>query len=432
MSEQKQVATKGSKKSLEAARNTWKFIMEDYAQGHAHKAAGRPVVWSCATVEKELYYAMGLHPYYPEQFAALAAVRRKTPDSEKEAVRFARIAEQAGYSSDLCGYERVATGYVMTGDLSDAPLGGMARPDLLVTTSCVCDVRLKWFEDMAQRLNVPLFTLDRPERVFDGILETPKPHEVRYYQSQLEDFLSFVTEVTGNKYDPDRLGECMDWAYKANDLRLELLELRKAVPSPMGCADGFATMYPGMYCSGTEKAYNFYKALRDEVKARVQAGKGQIENERFRLLWYGTPTWFNMGIFNYFEPIGGVFVYEPNYNPVPWPPRTGGNPLTELAERYLLLGTSVQTTIRSLLEQCEEYRIDGAVLAFLLTCRPFYLPTLEVRRALEEKLDVPSVLIECDLVDERTFSEGQVMTRMDAFAEQLLKKKETQQMRAAV
>jgi len=31
------------------------------------------------------------------------------------------------------------------------------------------------------------------------------------------------------------------------------------------------------------------------------------------------------------------------------------------------------------------------------------------------------VLIECDLVDERTFSEGQVKTRMDAFAEQILK-----------
>jgi benzoyl-CoA reductase/2-hydroxyglutaryl-CoA dehydratase subunit BcrC/BadD/HgdB len=288
---------------------------------------------------------------------------------------------------------------------------------------------------MAQRLNVPLFTLDRPERVFDGILETPKPHEVRYYQSQLEDFLSFVTEVTGNKYDPDRLGECMDWAYKANDLRLELLELRKAVPSPMGCADGFATMYPGMYCSGTEKAYDFYKALRDEVKARVQAGKGQIENEKFRLLWYGIPTWFNMGIFNYFEPIGGVFVYEPAYNPHPWPLRSQGDPLTEIAERSITHGSSMNTNIRSMLEQCEEYKIDGAVLAFLLTCRPVYLPALELRRHLEQKLGIPSVLIECDLVDERTFSEGQVMTRMDAFAEQLLKKKETgatQEIRSAI
>jgi benzoyl-CoA reductase/2-hydroxyglutaryl-CoA dehydratase subunit BcrC/BadD/HgdB len=303
----------------------------------------------------------------------------------------------------------------------------MAPPDLLVTTSSICDVRLKWFEDMAQRLNVPLFTIDRPERVIDGIMEHPKPHELRYYRSQLEDLLSFITEITGTPYDPDRLRECMDWAYRTNDLRLEILELRKAVPSPMGCADGFATMYPGMYCSGTEKAYEFYRALRDEVKAKVDAGKGQIENERFRLLWYGIPTWFNMGIFNYFEPIGGVFAYEPMYNPYPWPPRSNGDPLTELAARVPSFGSSIKSTINSMLEQCMEYKIVGGVLAYLITCRPIYLPALEIRRALEEKLGINTILIEADLVDERTFSEGQVMTRMDAFAEQILKKLETEE-----
>jgi len=425
MSKEVQVTTKGSRKTLEVARNTWKFIKQDYEEGHEHKRAGKPVVWSCAMVEKELYYAMGLFPYYPEQFAALCAVQRKTPDSEKEAVRFARIAEQSGYSTDLCGYERVCTGYVLNGDLSDAPLGGMAPPDLLVTTSSICDVRLKWFEDMAQRLEVPLFTLDRPERVFDrGIMQYPKAHEIRYYRSQLEDFVNFTTEVTGIKYDPERMRECLQWAHMTNELRLEILELRKAVPSPMGCADGFATMYPGMYCSGTEKAYNYYKALRDEVKARIQEGKGQIENERFRLLWYGIPTWFNMGIFNYFEPIGGVFAYEPAYNPSPWPPLSNEDPLTEIATRTLSVGTSIGARLEAILEQCMEYKIAGGVLAYLITCRPVYLPTLEIRRVLQDELGIPSVLIECDLVDERTFSEGQIKTRMDAFAEQILKKLE--------
>jgi benzoyl-CoA reductase/2-hydroxyglutaryl-CoA dehydratase subunit BcrC/BadD/HgdB len=427
MGAQKQVETKGSRKSLQTSRETWKFIMQDYQEGHEHKASGKPVVWSCATLEKELYYAMGLFPYYPEQFAALCAVRRKEEGAEKEAVRFARIAEQTGYSTDLCGYERVATGYVINGDLTDAPLGGMAAPDLLVTSSSVCDVRLKWFEDMAQRLEVPLFTIDRPERVIDSIRGVPPPHEVRYYRSQLEDLLSFVTDVTGIKYDPDRLNECLDWGYKTNELRLEILELRKAVPSPMGCADGFATMYPGYYSSGTEKAYNFYKALRDEVKAKVEAGKGQIENERFRLLWYGIPLWFNMSIFNYFENIGGVFAYEPAYNATPWPPRRGDDPLTEIAVRTLSNGTSITSTIKSIVEQSREYNIAGGVLAYLLTCRPIYLPTLEISRALQEELGIPTVLIECDLVDERSYSEGQVKTRMDAFAEQILKQGEIEE-----
>ena len=426
MTDKAKTGTQKSRKSLDIARSTWQFIKEDYAAGHRHKKDGKPVVWSCALVEKELYYALGIFPYYPEQFAALCAVQRKSPDAEKEAVRFARIAEQTGYSSDLCGYERVVTGYVLNGDFSDAPLGGMAPPDLLVTTSSICDVRLKWFEDMAQRLNVPLFTLDRPERVLDlGIIAHPKAHEVAYYRSQLEDLIAMVTAVTGNKYQPERLEECLEWAYKTNELRLEILELRKAVPSPMGCSDGFATMYPGMYCSGTPKAYEYYRALRDEVEAKVQAGTGQIANERFRLLWYGIPTWFNMGIFNYFEPMGGVFAYEPAYNPSPWPPLSNQDPLTEIATRTLLMGSSMGTTLQAILEQCREYNIVGAVLAYLITCRPVYLPALEIRRVLQEKMGIPSVLIECDLVDERSFSEGQIMTRMDAFAEQIIKNLDT-------
>lgn len=414
--------TRGSRKSLEVARRTWDFIKQDYAEGHEHKKEGKPVVWSCALVEKEIYHSLGLSPFFPEQFAALCAVRPKTENAEKEAVRFARIAEQAGYSTDLCGYERVCTGYVLQGDLADAPLGGMPRPDLLVTTSSRCDVRLKWFEDMAQRLKVPLFTLDRPERAFAAILQSPRPHEIQYYRTQLEDLFSFAAGVTGLKYDPDRLNECLDWAYKTNDLRLEILQLRKAVPSPMGSADGFATIYPAMYCSGTKKAYDFYRALRDEVKAKVQAGRGQIEEERFRLLWYGIPLWFNMGIFNYFESLGGVFAYEPTYNPYPWPPRNPRDPLGELAVRTLSAGSSVSSYLTSIVEQCREYRIDGVVLAFLITCRPVYLPTLEIRRYLQRDLGIPSVLIEGDLVDERTFSEGQIRTRLDAFAEQIVQR----------
>jgi benzoyl-CoA reductase subunit B len=426
MSEEKKVQTKGSKKSLQTARNTFKFIVEDYMTGHEHKQAGKPVVWSCALAEKDLFYSMGMHPYYPENYAAVCATQRKNrdPEAEKEAVRFARIAEQAGYSADLCGYQRVATGYVMNNDLTDAPLGGMPAPDLMVTTSSVCDCRLKWFEDMAQRLNVPLFTLDRPERVFDGIRQQPMPHEVDYYKSILEDFLTFATDVTGIKYEEDRLRERMEWSYKTNELRLEILDLRKAIPSPMGCADGFATMYPGMYCSGTEKAYKYYQELRDEVKAKVLAGEGIVKDEKFRLMWFGIPLWFNMGIFNYFDDIGGAFAYEPAYNPSPWPQPSEGDPLTEMAIRALSSGTSMHTTMKGLVEQCQEYNIDGAVLAFLLTCRPVYLPALEIKRVLEKELGIPSVMIECDLVDERSYSEAQVKTRMDAFAEQILAQQE--------
>ena len=427
-SEGQRIKTSKSKKSLQTARETWAFIKEDYENGHRVKSEGKPIAWSCAAMDKELYHAMGISPFFPEQFAALCAVQRRggTRDEsvEKEAVRFARVAEQEDYASYICGYQRVATGWtidaVSRNEWHDAPLGGMPKPDMMITTSCACDVRVKWFEDMAQRIGVPYFCMDRPEQMIDGILETPKEHMVDYYESQVGDCLAFMEDVTGTRYDPDRLNECLDWSYKTNDLRQEILELRKAVPSPMGCADGFGTMYPGMYQIGTQRCYEFYKKLRDEVRDRVRQGIGQIENERFRLLWYGLPTWYNMGIFNYFEKHGGVFVYEPAYNPDPWPPRRPDNPMREIALRWLMRGTNIGSVLSSIVHDCREYDISGAVLSYLITCRPIVFPASEITATLQKDLGIPTVTLEGDLVDERLFSEGQVYTRLDAFAEQLL------------
>lgn len=417
--------TKKSRKSLKTAASAWKIIQEDFKQGHIHKAEGKPVVWSCALIEKDLYHALGVHAFYPEQYGSLCAVSRSGDSPEKDAVRFARIAEEHGYSTDLCGYHRVGMGYVIHGDYADAPLGGMPAPDLLVTSSSVCDLRLKWFEDMSQRLGVPMFMIDRPERSLDVQIDNPKPYELRYYRSQLEDAIAFISSIPGAKpYNEDRLNEVMDISYKTNEVRLEIMELRKAVPSPMGSADGFSTVYPGMYMLGSQTAYDFYAALRDEVKAKVDAGQGHIEDERFRLMWLGIPTWFNTGIFNYFESRGGVFAYEPTYNPYAYPPRTPEDPLTELALRTIIANTSVMRgSIMGLPELCREYRLDGIVYNSVYTCRPVHLPYMESARVMAEEHGIPSVVIDCDFVDERSYSEGQVNTRLDALAERILASK---------
>ena len=41
----------------------------------------------------------------------------------------------------------------------------------------------------------------------------------------------------------------------------------------------------------------------------------------------------------------------------------------------------------------------------------------------EKELGIPSVVIDCDFVDERSYSEGQVRTRLDALAERILANK---------
>jgi benzoyl-CoA reductase/2-hydroxyglutaryl-CoA dehydratase subunit BcrC/BadD/HgdB len=43
----------------------------------------------------------------------------------------------------------------------------------------------------------------------------------------------------------------------------------------------------------------------------------------------------------------------------------------------------------------------------------------DIQRLIKEKVGIPTLMIEADMTDERSFSESQVETRIDAFIEML-------------
>jgi len=235
-----------------------------------------------------------------------------------------------------------------------------------------------------------------------------------------------MEQVTGNRYDPAKLNECLDWSYKLNELSLEVLELRKSVPCPMGIVDELTCSWPYLFESGTKEACAFFERLRDEVKDRVSQGIGMITEEKFRLMWIGYAFWFNFDVYTYLEKYGGVIVRSPEYFAFPYPPRNPDDPLRELAERWLFAGYGAYGMAARnalIIHDCQEFKIDGAILASIQTCRPNAFWQTEIRHILEE-LGIPTATLECDMVDERTYSEAQVYTRLDALAEQILGKRD--------
>jgi benzoyl-CoA reductase/2-hydroxyglutaryl-CoA dehydratase subunit BcrC/BadD/HgdB len=56
------------------------------------------------------------------------------------------------------------------------------------------------------------------------------------------------------------------------------------------------------------------------------------------------------------------------------------------------------------------------------SCKPYSLGQYDIRRIVKEQRGLPTLLIEADMVDERSFTEGPIETRIDAFME-LLKAK---------
>jgi len=105
-----------------------------------------------------------------------------------------------------------------------------------------------------------------------------------------------------------------------------------------------------------------------------------------------------------------------------------GNPIQALAlkslKSYPLVScVSIDTRKEMVLKACKDYSIDGAILHRNKSCVPITLGQMDIMRALDKELGIPSVIIDADHMDPDNFSAAQFENRVDAFMEMLLEKK---------
>jgi benzoyl-CoA reductase/2-hydroxyglutaryl-CoA dehydratase subunit BcrC/BadD/HgdB len=215
----------------------------------------------------------------------------------------------------------------------------------------------------------------------------------------------------------------------------QVLELRKAVPCPMGSEDYFTAIIPFLYLAGEPEAVDFYKALYEEIKDRVDRAIGVIPEEKYRFVWLGIPPWFNLGLFNYLQKLGAMVCIESTYyvgepveldltdpvegwvertwktgkikhkngsevnpdvcNPGVFNPGVGG----ELIKRWI-----------------SEYHLDGAIAHRTRSCRATSMGQLQVKNKLAE-IGVPLLIFESDMVDPRAWSDAQIKKQFEEFLE---------------
>ncbi|MEW6663078.1 MAG: 2-hydroxyacyl-CoA dehydratase subunit D [Bacillota bacterium] len=404
-------------KALEATRACGKLIKKFYQDAHEGKAQGKKVAWCGVRVPIELLYAMDVIPVFPEHFATYCAAK-------KVAVSLCERAESAGYSSDLCSYARCVIGHVLAGESIEAPAGGLPTADFFLVTTTTCDTRVKWFEEMARITGKPIHVLELPygRDTFAG--EDPlDSYYVEYHAREIENLIPFLEQQTGNRFNEKRFKEALRLSQEAHQLLLEVYELRKTVPCPMGSGDMFTDMFPNMYLCGTQAAVDFNRQLLVEVKSRVDSGTGVVNPEKFRLMWGNLPFWYNLGLFNYFDVFNGAIVIETSYYiPIPVDPN---DPFRGMARKVLSNPGNCSLSSFSRLSKkfAMEYKVDGAVLAYNRSCRPLYAIQMGIQRFLEEEVGIPVVLLESDMADERNYSDAQVKTRLDALVEVIRAKK---------
>jgi len=383
-------------------------VMARYYVQRKIMAHFKPLAYVTSGAPVEIMEALGILTLYPENYGALCGAR-------KAAVHLCQVAEATGYPADLCSYARSHIGAVL--QPKDAPLNGMPRPDLLVCCNNICGTVLKWYEALAALYDVPLFVLDVPFQ-----RATPaEPHIVAYVADQLHEFVAWLETHTGRRLKPDRFRSVLDLSRQAIALWQEILECGQHRPSPINAPDLFMAMAPIVALRGTRQAVDCYRRLKAELEERAARGIGAVPNERYRLLWDNIAIWYRL--YRFFRPFmdaGACFVADTYTNA--WTVALNlEEPFTSLARAYtgVFINVDLPTRLQTIANMARHFQVDGMVMHANRSCKPFSMAQHAIRDGLRDELDLPVLILEADMCDERLYNEGAVQERVAAFLEML-------------
>ncbi|MFO8017005.1 MAG: 2-hydroxyacyl-CoA dehydratase family protein [Promethearchaeia archaeon] len=383
---------------------------------------GKPTAWATSGTPVELLYAMDVQPMLPENSATVSAARKKSKD-------FIEIAEETGYSYDMCSYFKTNLGAVESEASTD--VGGIRKPTFMLSSDVICDTHVHWFQVQAERFNVPHYTIDVPH-VVSNTSNKQKNYYKKYIEEQLWEFLDFVKEITGHEIDMERSREVAKNSYELSMIWQDIYELRKNVPSPVSTKDTFGGLFPLFTMPGLETPVKLYRKMYKEAKERVEKGEGALPNEEYRLMFEGIPFWYNLKFFSLLEQHNAIIVYEPYtysfskyMNPNVTKEMVLNNPIESMAELMLSFWYvyDLETRVKKFKETVEEWNIDGVILHNNASCRPNSCGLYDLKRHLTDDFDIPCLIIDADQNDPRKLNEVQVSNKIESFIEILEERK---------
>ncbi len=383
---------------------------------------GKPTAWATSGSPIEMLYAMDVQPMLPENSATVSA-------AQKYSQNFIEIAEQQGFSYDLCSYFKTNVGAVTT----DAGIseGGTKKPTFMLSTDVICDTHVNWFQVQAERFNVPHYTIDVPH-VVSNTNNRQYNYFKKYITEQLYEFLDFIQEATGHEYNEEKTLEVTKNSWELSMLWQDIYQLRKSVPCPISTRDTFGGLFPLFTMPGLKEPIKLYKRMYKEAKQRVDDGIGALSEEKYRLMFEGIPFWYNLKYFGMLERYGAIIVYEPYtyafskyMNPKVTKEMVFSKPIEAMAELMLSFWYiyDLQTRIKKFAETVEEWKIDGVILHENLSCRPNSCGLYDLKRHLMDDFDIPCLIISSDMNDPRKFNELQVTNQIESFIELLEKRR---------
>jgi benzoyl-CoA reductase subunit B len=372
----------------------------------------------------EILRAFDMHLVFPEINSLQTAVRHVAHE-------YLGMAEDYGYSPDVCGYVKADVAMQLQGGKHS--MGRLPKPALALATNA-CNTYVKWAEFWERYYKIPMVTLDIPgsRTAAGGAAPGTDAFESdrRYLEVQLRELITECERITGKRLDMDRLREVLDYTNRMAAAWKRVLELNRGRPALFNAlVDG--TVYLGVLNAlrGTREGAEYFERLVEEMEYKAAHRLGTIQDEKYRLLFVGVPCY---PIFRRFHEMfadqGGVFVASSYL----WFAAGGldlgfqydlDRPIESLAEGVLVgvrhAGDAMLFHDQSLIEQVDQFGADGIVYHPVKSCRTVSTSLAGSRKAVMKARDIQCLFIESDMMDRRVVSEAQLKNRIDAFFEGL-------------
>lgn len=380
-----------------------KIASDAFADAIEAKKEGKPVAWVSSNFPVEIPETLGLATAYPENQAAGIAARGAGE-------RMCEVAEADGYSNDICAYARISMAYAK---LKECPEQDVAMPDVLLCCNNICNCMIKWYENLAIELNIPMILLDIP---FNPDYEVSQA-EIDYVSAQFWDAVHTLENLFDLKWSDERFKEVTGFSCRSSRAWLDATAQAKYTPSPFNGFDLLNHMAVMVTARGKEAAGEAMEQLLKEYKENHENGTSTYRGEeKYRVMFEGIACWpylratshglrdrgINMVTTIYADAFG--FDYHS---------------FDEMIAAYCNVPNAInlEKSRDKRIKLCKDNNVEGLLVHTNRSCKLWSGFMSEMSRQIGEACGIPVTSFDGDQADPRNFSEAQYDTRVQGLME---------------
>ena len=380
-----------------------KIAADAYTDAFQAKKEGKVVAWVSSNFPVEIPETLGIATVYPENQAAGIAARGAGE-------RMCNVAEADGYSNDICAYARISLAYAK---LKECPEQEVAMPDVVLCCNNICNCMIKWYENLAQDLGVPMLMLDIP---FNPDYDVPQS-TIDYVSAQFWDIVDQLEKLFGLKWDDDKFQEVTGFSCRASRAWLAATACAKYTPSPFNGFDLLNHMAVMVTARGKQVAGEAMVTLYKEYMENHANGTSTFRTEeKYRIMFEGIACWPYLRVTSTGLKSRGINMVTTIYADA-----FGFD--YDSFEGMIRAYSSVPNAINlekardKRIKLCKDNDVEGLLVHTNRSCKLWSGFMYEMSRQIGEACNIPVTSFDGDQADPRNFSEAQYDTRVQGLVE---------------